>query len=224
MSESTIRLIYSVMSPFCLISHLDLMRTIFRGFMRADIPIALSQGFSPHQVISFGPPLSVGMEGENEFLDFRIMQFCDLKKMANRLQCSFANILHIKDIHYFDQEKDIVTKEIDCYEYCVKLKNNDELDKKHIEEMLGEKEVITKTNARGTSRTMLVKPMVPYIDLKKDQSGTLLTLKLILHEGNSINPYDLIKYLLDIDRHKARGYQVKRINMYSIKTNKKVYR
>jgi radical SAM-linked protein len=51
------------------ISHLDIMRLWERALRRADIPIAYSQGFSPHPQISVAAPLSVGMTGEAELMD-----------------------------------------------------------------------------------------------------------------------------------------------------------
>jgi radical SAM-linked protein len=51
------------------ISHLDIMRLWERALRRAGIPIAYSQGFSPHPQISVAAPLSVGMTGEAELMD-----------------------------------------------------------------------------------------------------------------------------------------------------------
>lgn len=64
-----VRVKYSVSGRIRFISHLDLMRAFFRACIRKDIPVAMSQGFSPHLKISFGPPLSVGMTSSEEYLD-----------------------------------------------------------------------------------------------------------------------------------------------------------
>ena len=42
------------------ISHLDLMRTMQRAFLRAEYPLKYSEGFNPHAQISIVMPLSVG--------------------------------------------------------------------------------------------------------------------------------------------------------------------
>jgi radical SAM-linked protein len=51
------------------ISHLDIMRLWERALRRAGVPLAYSQGFSPHPQISLAAPLSVGMTGESELMD-----------------------------------------------------------------------------------------------------------------------------------------------------------
>ena len=40
------------------VSHLDLMRLFQRAVRRAGLPIGYSHGFNPHQLMSFGNPLS----------------------------------------------------------------------------------------------------------------------------------------------------------------------
>lgn len=53
----------------CYISHLDLMRCVQRTFRRADLPLAYSQGFNPHPILSFAQALSVGMETHGDYLE-----------------------------------------------------------------------------------------------------------------------------------------------------------
>ena len=50
------------------ISHLDLMRTFQRAFLRADIPIKHTEGFNPHPFISIALPLSLGFSSQCEIL------------------------------------------------------------------------------------------------------------------------------------------------------------
>jgi len=54
------------------ISHLDLMRLFQRASRRAEIPIAVSQGFSPHLKISIKQALKVGVESFNEQAVFQL--------------------------------------------------------------------------------------------------------------------------------------------------------
>lgn len=51
------------------ISHLDIMRLWERTFRRAQIPLAYSEGFSPHPRMSLAAPLPVGVTSEAELMD-----------------------------------------------------------------------------------------------------------------------------------------------------------
>jgi radical SAM-linked protein len=51
------------------ISHLDIMRLWQRVLHRAGIPLAYSEGFSPHPRISLAAPLQVGVTSQAELMD-----------------------------------------------------------------------------------------------------------------------------------------------------------
>ena len=51
------------------ISHLDIMRFWERALRRAAIPLAYSQGFTPHAQLSVAAPLAVGVTSEAELMD-----------------------------------------------------------------------------------------------------------------------------------------------------------
>jgi len=51
------------------ITHLDMMRFWERALRRAEIPVAYSEGFTPHAQIALAAPLAVGTTSEAELLD-----------------------------------------------------------------------------------------------------------------------------------------------------------
>ena len=51
------------------ISHLDIVRLWQRALHRAGMPLAYSQGFSPHPRISLAAPLPVGVTSQDELMD-----------------------------------------------------------------------------------------------------------------------------------------------------------
>ncbi len=54
------------------IGHLDMMRYFQKSIRRANIPIAYSGGFSPHQIMSVAAPLGVGITSDGEYLDIEV--------------------------------------------------------------------------------------------------------------------------------------------------------
>ncbi len=54
------------------IGHLDVMRYFQKAIRRADLDICYSEGFSPHQIMSFAAPLGVGITSEGEYLDIEV--------------------------------------------------------------------------------------------------------------------------------------------------------
>lgn len=54
------------------IGHLDMMRYFQKAIRRADIDIAYSEGYSPHQIMSFAAPLGVGVTSDGEYFDIEV--------------------------------------------------------------------------------------------------------------------------------------------------------
>ncbi len=71
-SETRWRIKYGKGPELRFISHLDLMRLWQRAVRRTGLPVAYSQGYTPHQKISFGPPLPLGMTSRGEYLDLQL--------------------------------------------------------------------------------------------------------------------------------------------------------
>lgn len=57
------------------LSHLDLMRLWERAFRRAGVPLAYSQGFTPHPRISLAVPLPIGVTSEAELMDVELRKW-----------------------------------------------------------------------------------------------------------------------------------------------------
>lgn len=55
------------------LSHLDVLRTFQRAFVRAGIPVKHSEGFNPHPKMSIAAPLQLGCESLCEVLDVQLL-------------------------------------------------------------------------------------------------------------------------------------------------------
>ena len=80
-----LRLVFEKTGRAAYISHLDLMRTMQRAFLRAELPLRYSEGFNPHAQISMVLPLSLGHESVCELMDFRVYADCDLAAVSEKL-------------------------------------------------------------------------------------------------------------------------------------------
>lgn len=69
----THRLAFSKTDTAKFISHLDLMRTFQRAFLRAGIAIKHTEGFNPHAFVSIPLPLSVGYSSACEVLECQLV-------------------------------------------------------------------------------------------------------------------------------------------------------
>jgi len=66
---STYRIRFAKIGRAAFLGHLDLIRLLARSFRRADLPLAVTRGFSPKPRISFGPALGLGIPSLGELMD-----------------------------------------------------------------------------------------------------------------------------------------------------------
>ena len=112
-----LRLIFSKEGRAVYISHLDLMRTFQRVFMREGLILKHSQGFHPHPIISFALPLSVGQSSACEILDFEVTDDLDGAGLARRLNAGLPEGIVAHEC-YVPQRP---VKELEALHACVEF-------------------------------------------------------------------------------------------------------
>jgi len=58
-----------VEEQFRFAAHLDRVRAFYRSLRRSELPVVYTRGFAPKPMLSFGPPLPVGLVSDGEYLD-----------------------------------------------------------------------------------------------------------------------------------------------------------
>ena len=70
---NNIRLLFKKEDISCFTSHLDMTRAFSRAIFAKQLPVWFTEGFHPHPYMVFGQPLPLGMAGEREFLDLKLL-------------------------------------------------------------------------------------------------------------------------------------------------------
>ena len=81
------------------IGHLDIQRSMQRGLRRSGLPVAYSNGFNPHILITFASALSTGACGLREIMDVTMAEPTDaqvfLEKMTRILKKQKSFVLRM---------------------------------------------------------------------------------------------------------------------------------
>ncbi len=80
------------------ISHLDLMRLFMRAMRRADLPLKMTEGFSPHPKLSFKRALKLGVESEQEEASIVLKFPVPAEDFKTRLQKQLPEGISLKDV------------------------------------------------------------------------------------------------------------------------------
>src|SRR5256884_2801332 len=72
-----VRIRYAKRGPLRFTSHRDFARAFERAIQRARVPIAYSQGFTPHPKISYASAAPTGVASEAEYLEIALRAEAD---------------------------------------------------------------------------------------------------------------------------------------------------
>ncbi|MGN1180308.1 MAG: TIGR03936 family radical SAM-associated protein [Suilimivivens sp.] len=114
-----VRIKFSKEGPIKFIGHLDVMRYFQKAIRRADIDIAYSAGFSPHQIMSFASPLSVGHESSGEYFDVELNSITSEEDVKNRLNSVMVEGIQILDVSVLDEKEGNAMASVAACDYLV---------------------------------------------------------------------------------------------------------
>src|ERR1043165_1051656 len=92
-----VRLRYAKRGPMRFTSHRDFARAFERALLRANVPIAYSQGFSPHPKISYASAAPTGAASEAEYLEIGLQAPIDPVDLRDRLDAALSPGLDVLD-------------------------------------------------------------------------------------------------------------------------------
>ncbi|MEM7165422.1 MAG: TIGR03960 family B12-binding radical SAM protein [Planctomycetota bacterium] len=76
---------YAKFGALRFVSHLDMVRMFPRAFRRAGFELGYSQGFHPQPLISYGPPLRLGVPGLSELMEVKIVEELPAEEVVRRV-------------------------------------------------------------------------------------------------------------------------------------------
>ena len=97
-----LRVTFHETGRLAMLSHLELARALERAVRRAQLPFAVSQGFSPHMRIAFGAALPVGVGGTAEIFDLFLTDYVAAPRALTALQEASPADLYPTEARYIE--------------------------------------------------------------------------------------------------------------------------
>ncbi len=107
------------------VAHLDLMRAWERAMRRAHVPLAYSQGFSPHARLSTAAPLSVGMTSQAEAMDIRLAEPMEPQELMARLPAQLPQGLELYAAVAVPDSSPPLAAQLRAAEYAVEVEGSE---------------------------------------------------------------------------------------------------
>ena len=154
------------------IGHLDMMRYFQKVMRRADVDIRYSEGFSPHQIMSFAAPLGVGITSDGEYFDIEVHSTKSSEEMIKDMNATMVEGVEITGYVALPDNAKPAMSIVAAADYVLSYKEGYEVPfsveewKSHVAELFTDKKsftIIKKT--KKSEREVDLKPLVYAFDV-----------------------------------------------------------
>ncbi|MFI7597327.1 TIGR03936 family radical SAM-associated protein [Actinoplanes sp. NPDC049681] len=165
-----IRLRYAKRGPLRFTSHRDFARAFERALRRAGVPIAFSQGFTPHPKISYASAAPTGVGSEAEYLEIGLQAEVDPAALVAALDAALSPGLDVLDAVVAGDGS--LADRIDASRWRIELPDVDpEVAEKAVEAFLAADEVLVERMTKQGRRSFDARNAVASFAVSKESGA-----------------------------------------------------
>lgn len=182
-----VRIKFSKEGPVKFIGHLDVMHYFQKAIKRAGIDIAYSTGFSPHQIMSFASPLSVGHESCGEYFDIELNSISTKEDIKERLNHTMIEGIRILDVAILDEKEGNAMASVAAADYLISFRDTVKLPsnwKKLLTEFVKQEWIPVVKKTKKGEKEINLKEGIYHLEIRDDN----IYMQLDAGSGSNIKP------------------------------------
>ena len=208
-----IRVRFSKQGQMKFIGHLDMVRYFQKVMRRGEIDVAYSEGFSPHQKMSFAAPLSLGVLSKGEYFDMEANSTLSTKEAIERI--NEQNVEGVKVLSYKllpDNAKNAmaVMSAADYFVYTDIFTDDD------ITGFINQDSINVIKKTKKSEKEVDIKPLI--YSIKKEDNGIFI--KLAQGSAQNLKPELVVTALENFTQKSDTSYIYERLDMYCTEDGK----
>jgi len=177
------------------LSHLENNRIFERAIRRADLPVSYSQGFHPHQKLSFGPPLPHGYSSDCEYLDIQVEGNCTREHIMS-LSKTLPEGFFIADFKLIYSKAPAISALLNRATYRI---IGDFQDSHRLEsclnELLQKDTILANRGTKEGSKEVEIRPAIYRLELHENGRQPAVEMELGLGQGGYAKPNEVFEVL-----------------------------
>ena len=177
------------------ISHLDLMHTMERAFLRAGITIRHTAGFHPHPYVSIPLPRPLGFSSQCELMEFGLEEGCTMEELPQKMNQVLPAGIVIHDCY----EGGLPFRALSFVRYDISLEFDGNLAQaagEAFQELVSRDHFIvqkrSKKSKRGFTEVDLI-PLIEGVETVQAQGDTLSLTLLLQAQNPGLSPSVLLQ-------------------------------
>ena len=174
------------------ISHLDLQRFFQRALNRTGLPVAYTQGFNPHAIMSFGSALALGWTSEYEILDVKLSVPMGRKRTEEAMRQALPEDLPVLEVRMVDDRHPAPMAMVRASDYEIALLGESAgavLDA--VDAFLASEQVMAVRKTKSGEKEIDIRPLA----ISLERAGDVLLARLKLTETDTLKPDLLVNSL-----------------------------
>ena len=165
------------------IGHLDIQRSVQRGLRRSGLPVAYSNGFNPHILVTFASALSTGACGKREIMDVTMAEEVSPGEFHERMNMAMPPEMQLSEARAVDQKHPALMASLRAAKYDLLIRDPYQAEKliTAIPLMMERETIPAMRKTKTTLKECDIKPLI--YDLKGENQHILTTLVLTEREA-----------------------------------------
>lgn len=202
------------------VPHLDLLRLYQRAIRRADLPIAYSNGFNPHQQMSFAQPLSVGWTSICEYMDIETTCIVDIDDFINSINECLPDGTKVIDMRKLEDGEKNSMASVEAALYYITLDNLNYNLCNLMEKFLNKSELIIEKKSKHLLKQVDIKQDIFKLEIigndmlsafiaagsNRNLKPDLLVKCFYIYNGMVLNPYKIKYERQDLFKKKGENF------------------
>ncbi|MCI8983147.1 MAG: DUF2344 domain-containing protein [Hungatella sp.] len=159
------------------VGHLDMMRYFQKAMRRAQVDIRYSEGFSPHQIMSFAAPLGVGITSNGEYLDIEVLSTDSSKIMVDRLNQAMVEEIRVLSYRRLEDSGKSAMSLVCAADYTLEFREGyipGDLDGffRSLQDFYGQDPIMIVKQTKRGHKEMDLKPLIYQLERRGDKIFT----------------------------------------------------
>lgn len=158
------------------IGHLDFLRFFQRIIRKSGIPIGYSNGFNPHQMVSFAAPLPLGMTSSGDYCDIETTAYLEPSALLEAINPEFPEDVKLLRATPFETGEQRAMASVAAGKYLIQKTTHTPLDftAEDLNAFLSQPNVMVWKKSKKGLKEMDLLPGVYSCVIQKDSLETIL--------------------------------------------------
>lgn len=199
---------------------LDLQRTMQRALRRSGLPVAYSNGFNPHMVMTFASALSSGIPGDAELLDVSLSGEVTEEQCLSAMNRVLPPALQASRVRLVDDRFPKASAALRQAAYRITLHGGDAgRIAGAVPAFLSETEIMAVRKSKRAETLVNIRPMLHELTARYDETAdtAMLTARVSFVEAATLKPDLLLSALCSYANAELPPHEIRRTQLLGLR-------